>query len=75
MGWRVWEGVEEQEVTEESDSKEGSGTNEVRRWSGRRCAKQDTRTCDKIWDIADEGEKGRGIRARGRGGGGDRIRN
>ena len=33
--WGVWEGVVEQEVTEEFD-KEGSGTNRGWRWSGRR---------------------------------------
>jgi len=34
-GWGVWEGVVEQEVTEEFD-KEGSGTSRGWRWSGRR---------------------------------------
>ncbi len=35
-GWEVWEGVVDQEVTEEFDSKEGSGTNKGWKWKGRR---------------------------------------
>ena len=38
-GWGVWEGVVEQEVTEEFDE-EGTGTNRGWRWSGRRWAQE-----------------------------------